>query len=620
METGLQNEERRAHGESEDVSKISYYAANDSKDVSENDSGGLHQNSQSPRGDHSPALMNERSPGAPSPHSSTADINSKTILVPPQMGLTPDKTSLLHCANQSPPVTAHSLSELGLDAIMKNTRLRMDVNFDKDLHFRPVGGPAKAKAADEYWQAIAIEISIWAFCASNNINLSFDARNSSSNHVFQARLPTMLDTLREILLTLVPDRDRACIKENLETKFLMTQVEKGVLNLVGLAEWLAVLMKTHCAPMRDHMADDMVEHIRSGCQLQDMNKISEGLRQLFAILESMKLDVANHQIRAFRLYLIEDSVEYLKKNSGSVLTSSPKSSEETQDAKSWYLGHRGRYYNCSQPVPNNFESAKILFEGLLPILCAFDSTIPLPNSFALDLDRLHNVRNNIETLVMLQVCSQVFNGVVSCINGDISSETYCSLQSRILSIIHYGEHSAHQNDPFGHSTIRRFESNIPNIALEIARVAQTIEDGSSRLAYPAERIIHSVSDRLHPFINNLFWDVRDRVQQELQSVTVSFAKQYWCMTALDIADSQHVGQLPDSVPLPRVPDIQCLGKRLAHIGVLHWRVWAPLIYSPEDGALSGSHFVAPGVTGEDLDNLPRPPSLGQRNIANPDPS
>ncbi|OAX85290.1 hypothetical protein ACJ72_00320 [Emergomyces africanus] len=631
METDLQNEERRAHGEGEEGSKTSYYVANDSKDISQNDSGGLPQNSQSPRRDHSPALMNESSTRAPSPPANGGhplpdvlgtDKNSNIMLIPPQMGLTPEKTSLLHLASQSPPVTAQSLSELGLDAIMNNTRLRMDVNFDKDLHFRPVGGPAKAKATDEYWQAIAIEISIYAFCASNNINLPFHARKSSSNHVFQTRLPKMLDTLREILLTLVPDRDRACINENLETKFLMTQVEKGVLNLVGVAEWLAILMKTHCAPMRDHMADDMVEHIRSGCQLQDTNKISEGLRQLFAILESMKLDVANHQIRAFRLYLIKDSVEYLKIHSGSVLKDSLKSSEEARDAKSWYLEHRERRSNHPQPVPNNFESAKILFEGLMPILCAFDSTISFPNSFVLDFDRLCNIRNNIETLVMLRVCCQVFNGVVGRVDGDISSAAYCSLQSRILPVIQYGEHTANKADPFGNSPLGRFEHNIPNIALEIARVAQTMQDGRSRLAYPDEQIIHSVSDQLHPFRNQLFWDIRDRVQKELQCIAVSFAKQYWCMTALDIADSQHL--TPDSVSFLQVPDIQYLGKRLAHIGVLHWRVWAPLLYSPEDRVLSGPQFVAPGMIDEareiNMEDVAGPPRLERRNIGNPGPS
>ncbi|EEH08822.1 conserved hypothetical protein [Histoplasma capsulatum G186AR] len=630
METGLQNEDRRAHGESEDVSNKSYYVANDSNNVSQNDLGNLHENSQSPRGDHSPALMNESSPRAPSPttegdhpspRSSATDVNSKIMLVPPQMGLTPEEVALLQHASQSPPVTADSLSELGLDAITKNTQLRIDVNFDKDLHFRPVGGPVKAKMANEYWHAVAIEISIFTFGAYNNINLSFWVRSASSSHkVFRARLPNMLDTLREILLTLVPDRERSCIKEHLETKFLVAQVEKGVLNLVGLAEWLAVLLKTHCAPMRDQMADDMVEQVRNGYQLQDMIQVSKGLHQLFVILESMKLDVANHQIRAFRLYLIEDSVEYLRKHYDFVIKKSQQSFKEAQNSKNWYIMHRRRCNLSSQQVPNNFESAKILFEGLSSILCSFDRTIRLPDSFALDFDRLYNIRNNIETLALLQVCCHAFNSVVG---GDVSSTIYCSLQSRILSIIQYGEHAACENDPSGHPLIARFEANMQNIALEIARVAQMMRGERSLVTYPDERIIHFVSNQVHPRHRH-FEAVRDRVQQELKSIALNTAKQYWRMSALEIADSQHLHQQPDLVSWPQIPDIQWIGKRLAHIGVLHWRIWAPLLYSPEDGELSSSPFIAPGTVGDmrgfDAEDASDPPGLERHSAGRPDVS
>jgi hypothetical protein len=41
-----------------------------------------------------------------------------------------------------PPVTATSLTELDLQRIMNNTKLRADINFDGDLHFRPnLDGP-----------------------------------------------------------------------------------------------------------------------------------------------------------------------------------------------------------------------------------------------------------------------------------------------------------------------------------------------------------------------------------------------------------------------------------------------------------------------------------------------
>ncbi|ODH46488.1 hypothetical protein GX48_07425 [Paracoccidioides brasiliensis] len=600
MEMGLQNEKRRSRREGEDVSSKSYYIVNDSNGNPKKNPGGFHQDSHSPRGNHSPSLMNESFPRVPSPtsdehhpssHSLITGTYDKIMFIPAHMMLPPEEASLLRRARQFPPVTACSLGELSLESIIKNTQLRMDVNFDKDLHFRPVGGPAKLKVADEYWRAIAIEFSIYAFCTSHSINFSLDLDSSLPIHqVFQARLPKMLDILREILLTLVPERDCQCVEENLDISFLMKQIEKGVLNLVGLAEWLATLLKTHCAPMRDHMADEMVKHIQTGCQLQDMNEIAEGLKQLFAILESMKLDVANHQIRAFRVLLIQDSIEYLTKYFHFSMKKSPRTFREAQDARDWYLGYRRleRYQNNPQLVLNNFESAKVLFEGLFSILCSFGSPKLFPKTFQFDIDRLCNIQDNFETLVLLQVCYQVFNAAVRRIYGEISfcTSTYNSLQSRILSVLKYGDYQSVETRPPGNCTIDRFRGNIPNIALEIARVAHMMQDSHCGATYPDESTIDFASSMLRSllwFKDAQFWDIRDCIQQDLQSITIEFAEQFWSMTALGVADSQNLGRSYDHMSLPQIPDLQCLGKRLAHIGLLHWRVWAPLIYSPEDG-------------------------------------
>jgi hypothetical protein len=99
----------------------------------------------------------------------------------------------------------------------------------------------------------------------------------------------MFETLQDVLKTLVPERDHPAVTQNLEVTLLMQQVRKGVLDMVGIASWLARLLKTHCAPMRDEWADRMVEQISSGSESQDSMEIVRGLQTLFAILEAMKL-------------------------------------------------------------------------------------------------------------------------------------------------------------------------------------------------------------------------------------------------------------------------------------------------------------------------------------------
>jgi hypothetical protein len=175
---------------------------------------------------------------------------------------------------------------------MSNINLRMDANFDRDLHFKPdldgEKGKRKRKEAADYWDSMASEIAIYNFQAAQP-EAEGKTTRESSQRTFDPRLPAMFETLQEIIKTLVPERDHPSVMQNLEVPLLMQQVRKGVLDMVALATWMAALLKTHCAPMRDEWADRMVEQITEGSQSQEPKQIVNGLQTLFAILEAMKL-------------------------------------------------------------------------------------------------------------------------------------------------------------------------------------------------------------------------------------------------------------------------------------------------------------------------------------------
>jgi hypothetical protein len=99
----------------------------------------------------------------------------------------------------------------------------------------------------------------------------------------------MFQTVQQVLKTLVPDRDYARVDEHLDVAMLMQEIERGVCDMVRLAEWLAQLLKEHCAPMRDTWVDNMVNLTKEGASGEGIEKIVEGLRDLFTILEIMKL-------------------------------------------------------------------------------------------------------------------------------------------------------------------------------------------------------------------------------------------------------------------------------------------------------------------------------------------
>lgn len=217
--------------------------------------------------------------------------SSKAMEIPTGLGLSSRDQRLLLAAKRYPPVTKKTLSELDLPCIMSNINLRMDANFDRDLHFKPdldgEKGKRKRKEAADYWDALALEISVYSFYAA--LGGTEDKDGEQPEQQFEPRLPVMFETLQDILKTLVPERDHPDVMQNLEVSLLMQQIRKGVLDMVGVATWLSTLLKTHCAPMRDEWADRMVKQIGTALQSQDSRGIVTGLQTLFAILEAMKL-------------------------------------------------------------------------------------------------------------------------------------------------------------------------------------------------------------------------------------------------------------------------------------------------------------------------------------------
>jgi hypothetical protein len=180
---------------------------------------------------------------------------------------------------------------------MGNINLRMDANFDRDLHFKPdldgEKGKRKRKEAADYWDSLASEIAIYSFraacAAASDAPIEEVESSDGTRRTFDPRLPALFETLQDVIKTLVPERDHPTVMQNLEVPLLMQQIRKGVLDMLALAKWLAALLKTHCAPMRDEWADCMVEQIEKGSKSQEPREIVNGLQTLFAILEAMKL-------------------------------------------------------------------------------------------------------------------------------------------------------------------------------------------------------------------------------------------------------------------------------------------------------------------------------------------
>jgi hypothetical protein len=183
-----------------------------------------------------------------------------------------------------PPVTKSTLSELDVNKIVHNPKLRHDINFDPELHFRPnldgEKGRMKTQKANDFWQRMCQQLEVFL-----TDRAAFDASVGNGDWC----LPSTLRAIRGILETLVPARDRASVEEFFNVSMLMQQFTMGVADLGKLAAWLSQLLKSHCAPMRDEWVDEMVGQLSSGDRDRSIPQLVGGMRTLLGVLEAMKL-------------------------------------------------------------------------------------------------------------------------------------------------------------------------------------------------------------------------------------------------------------------------------------------------------------------------------------------
>ncbi|KAF8855085.1 Tcp11-domain-containing protein [Acephala macrosclerotiorum] len=304
-----------------------------------------------------------------------------------------------------PPVTKGTLSELDVNKIVNNPKLRHDINFDPDLHFRPnldgEKGRRKTEKANNFWETMQTQLQCY-----------LTDREQFEKELGDAEwcLPATLKAIRGILETLVPQRDRASVEETFNVDLLMQQFRKGVADLGKLALWLSRLLKCHCAPMRDNWVDEMVTQLSDGDRNYDVGLLVAGMKNLLGVLEAMKLDVANHQIRCLRPLLIEDTVHFEQKF---FMKKIAMGRVDIAGAHAWF-----RRASALPDIPdldvsthtqgNTWDFIKALVNLTLP-----SKSELFPHTFLFDEERLIKLRSDMLDLINLEICMQLYRNLES---------------------------------------------------------------------------------------------------------------------------------------------------------------------------------------------------------------
>lgn len=492
-----------------------------------------------------------------------------------------------------PPITHESLAELDIARIINNPKLRHDVNFDRELHFRPnTDGPRgkqKQRSAEEYWTALAAELKLYLHIGKEILTCNNAADAEYWERMMlasQKRMPGIFETIKEVLKTLVPEKDQTRVMEKLDVPMIMQEIGKGVFDLMDLATWLAKLLKDHCAPMRDEWIDQMVTKTQQGVQEGSQQRIVGGLKELLGILEAMKLvrseippesdhmlisssqDVANHQIRHLRGLLIEDTVNFQQRYHLHRMTYGRLNISRSLrwfEQETVLLQHK-----CTSPD-------QIFTTALLRLLLGDRPVNRFYETFQLDAERLKSLRTDLHNHIHLLICGDVF--AASLVPNQTSPQLLAQAQHQLRATL---------TDIVGES--RRFEASLGNIAVEIVRLA--LQLSGEQDCYNADMVEHaerqlrvdlsvgSMAFRNHAnrLVETLGPQLCDSVRQNLKLSVMALHETMMPPVATPLFGLVGAGPVPvkeDQGPLDDV----C--RRITHLAVLHWHIWSPLVYCAE---------------------------------------
>ncbi|KAJ6508838.1 T-complex protein 11-domain-containing protein [Mycena sanguinolenta] len=289
----------------------------------------------------------------PGPSSGSLLRLRDTVFTKSAISSIPIDPNSTHIPPVHPPINRNTLKELDLDVIIRNPQLRHDLLFDPGLQFRPTTARRKTERAGKYWAAITTELESGCTC------VSFDMRGkphptvcacahvstppltpvvalSPVLHVVTLRMPSriraLLDEFLEVLLLVIQPLSNiagahvsptmsqqaehvaqaAYIRSVFDPALIEQELKHKLFDPSGLFRAIGVTLQGHCAPMRDHAVELMVQVAQTCAPGGEGTKADavRAVRMCMDILELMKLDIANHQLQTLRPFLMRTSGQF----------------------------------------------------------------------------------------------------------------------------------------------------------------------------------------------------------------------------------------------------------------------------------------------------------------------
>ncbi|XP_031461597.1 T-complex protein 11 homolog isoform X3 [Phasianus colchicus] len=232
----------------------------------------------------------------------------------------------------------------------------------------------------------------------------------------------LLQEIKEaLLLLLLPQNSqlRSQIEGVLDLELIRQEAEHGALDIRGLTTSILGTMAMLCAPFRD-------EEVQG---LQSLTDPAELLREIFRVLDLMKMDMLNFTIQSLRPYLQECYVQYEQEKFQKILDKLPNSLDNTTEwlrrAAAAVSASSLQSQSCpaaSSSSDAHFQGAvssgttvpsvmSVLNQGYMDLLCWEPGQSEYPETLLLDQARLQEVQAQVNQLTIIAAVLLVTSGV-----------------------------------------------------------------------------------------------------------------------------------------------------------------------------------------------------------------
>jgi len=234
--------------------------------------------------------------------------------------------------------------------------------------------------------------------------------------------------------------------------------------------------------------------------------------------------------------------------------------------------------------PNTPASERGLRALITGLVCSLLPTSgeELPQTFALDARRLRTLKAELEELHFLSICRAVFVELVRSRGVTILPSSQAS--ESLLRVLH--------------DILRTWPApDFPNTPISLSNVSIEIARQAARYCGKGQELDSDLNDQAESLLKRLWEGAREkdtntkqyakRLRNELVEAVLRAIRdgKYLTMSTWDLFNAL--------VPVPSNPG--SLGytqsqftirkhniiRRITHIGVLHWRIWAPILYLNE---------------------------------------